>query len=161
MMSNAMAEEAKNETANIQDSEQDGKSLNIGTEIPEPTTKLAKVGYKMPPVEHRFKPGQVGNPGGKPKTKHIRDAALKIGSLDPEKLETYKPKTVFEEMVINAAKVMRNPSRNSSAAIAAFNALADRIDGKPKPSDEELDSNQNKNILVIPSGLMGKQPTEE
>jgi hypothetical protein len=33
----------------------------------------------MPPVEHRFKPGQVANPGGKPTTKHIRDAVLKIG----------------------------------------------------------------------------------
>lgn len=149
------------EATEVTEEATEGKSRTIGNETGEPIREIAKVGYKMPPVEHRFKPGNNANPGGKPKTKHIRDAALKIGSLDPEKLETYKPKTVFEEMVINAAKVMRNPSRNSSAAIAAFNALADRIDGKPKPSDEELDSNQNKNILVIPSGLMGKQPTED
>jgi hypothetical protein len=53
-------------------------------------------------------------------------------------------------------KVIRNPNRNSAAAVAAFNALADRIDGKPKPSDEELDSNANKQVVVIGGGLIGK-----
>ncbi len=156
-----MAEEAKNETANIQDSEQTGKSRTIGNETGKPTTEITKVGYKMPPVEHRFKPGNNANPGGKPKTKHIRDAALKIGGLTAEQLETYQPKTVLEKATVELFKTILNPNRNSSAAVQAFNALADRIDGKPKPSDEELDSNQNKNILVIPGGLMNKQPSEE
>ena len=30
-------------------------------------TKADTVGYKRPPKEHRFRPGQSGNPGGRPK----------------------------------------------------------------------------------------------
>jgi len=136
-----------------------GKSQLNGADSGKPIGEIAKVGYKMPPVEHRFKPGNCANPSGKPKTKHIRDAALKIGSLDPDKLDTYKPKTVFEEMALNVAKILRNPRRNDGAAVAAFNALADRVDGKPKPSDEELDSNANKQVVVIGGGLL-KKPQE-
>jgi hypothetical protein len=136
------------------------KSQGSGPEISKPTTEIAKVGYKMPPIETRFKPGQSGNPSGVRKTKHIRDAALKIGSLDPEKLETYKPKTVIEQMAVEVFKVIRNPNRNSAAAVQAFTALADRIDGKPKPSDEELDSSKNMTVL-IGGGLLRKPYTEE
>jgi hypothetical protein len=160
-----LSEKEKNDTAlvtAIMGDVEGGDSLPTGFDSGKPTTQIAKVGHKLPPIEHRFKPGQSGNPSGKPKTKHIRDAALKIGLLDPVQLDTYKPKTVFEEMVLNAAKVIRNPDRNSAAAIQAFNALADRIDGKPKPSDEELDSNANKQVVVIGGSLIRKnQPTED
>ncbi|WP_295810450.1 DUF5681 domain-containing protein [uncultured Nitratireductor sp.] len=32
-----------------------------------PTPPVPGVGYRNPPVEHRFKPGQSGNPKGRPK----------------------------------------------------------------------------------------------
>jgi hypothetical protein len=155
------SETEKTVTATVKSDDVIGKSQGNGSDSGKPTTEMAKVGYKMPPIEHRFKPGQVANPSGKPKTKHIRDAAIKISGLTAEQLETYKPKTVLEQATVELFKTILNPNRNSSAAVQAFNALADRIDGKPKPSDEELDSNQNKNILVIPGGLMNKQPNEE
>jgi uncharacterized protein DUF5681 len=30
-------------------------------------TKADSIGYKRPPKEHQFRPGQSGNPGGRPK----------------------------------------------------------------------------------------------
>ena len=33
----------------------------------DPAAKIKPTGYKMPPVEHQFKPGESGNPGGRPK----------------------------------------------------------------------------------------------
>jgi hypothetical protein len=105
---------------------------------------------------HRFKPGQSGNPGGKPKIKKYRDAATKIGDLDAEQLENYKPKTVLEAATVAMFKAIMNPSRNSAAAVSAYNSLSDRVDGKPKPSDEELKSSKN-HIVVVGTDLIHKQ----
>jgi hypothetical protein len=142
-------------------SEDNGISHTTADEIVKPTGELQKVGYKMPPVGNRFKPGEQwrGNPGGQPKIKKVRKAMDKIGNLTPEQLETYKPKTILEMAALEMYKTTINPKRNSSAAVQAFNLIADRIDGKPKPSDEELDSNANKQVVVIGGGLIRK-PTE-
>ena len=33
---------------------------------------------RVPPVEHRFKPGQSGNPGGRPKKNHLAELGEKV-----------------------------------------------------------------------------------
>jgi hypothetical protein len=42
-----------------------------GTRLNSESTKEPnyEVGYRRPPTDHQFKPGQSGNPGGRPKTK--------------------------------------------------------------------------------------------
>jgi hypothetical protein len=149
-------EKDEQETRSPQNSQDESNSLITAGNSAKPT---------WPPnqdalLRHRFKPGQSGNPGGKPKTKLIRDAMTKIGSLDAEQLETYKPKTVIERVTLEIYKTMLNPTRNSAAAVQAFNTAADRIDGKPKPSDEELDSSKNMTVL-IGGGLLRRPHTEE
>ena len=46
------------------------------------------VGYKKPPIEHRFKPGQSGNPKGRPKAKP--SVASLLWS------QVYKPITIIQ-----------------------------------------------------------------
>ena len=71
-----------------------------------------------PPVETRFKPGQSGNPNGRPKSKPFADAlraALKAAGDDSKTLET-----VAQALVTKA----------NTGDVAAIKEIADRLDGK-------------------------------
>lgn len=74
-----------------------------------------------PPVEHQFKPGQSGNPGGRPKTKLITQAYQEI----LERVDEMSGKTFAEiiaEVVVQEAK-----SKN----LPAVKEITDRTEGKP------------------------------
>jgi hypothetical protein len=140
---------------------EDCHSHTIGGDSGKSTGEITKVGYRMPPIEHRFKKGQVANPGGHPKTKHVREALMKIMEMPQEKLTTYEPKNGFEELAIAARKIALNPKVETSgalaaAAIAALEKIADRVDGKAKPSDEELNTKNQTQVVMIGGGLIGK-----
>jgi len=62
--------------------------------------KTTKVGYKHPPREHCFKPGQSGNPGGRPKDTLKDYLRHKFTSMTPEEKEKFlkkiSPETQFK-----------------------------------------------------------------
>jgi hypothetical protein len=74
--------------------------------------------------EHQWKPGQSGNPGGRPKTKQVRDALQKLVNelgLEPAVRAIY--------------------TKAAEGDVAAFREIADRLDGKvaqPIAGDDEL-----------------------
>ena len=72
----------------------------------------------MPPIEHRFKPGQSGNPGGRPKGTSI--SAI-MGELRDEKDPKAK-KTIAEKL---ARAFLKNAETNASFA----NIVLDRTEG--------------------------------
>jgi len=78
-----------------------------------------KTGFRGPSPEvgkaTQFKPGQSGNPGGRPKETPITDA-LRQALSDPAELER------FISAVIKKAK---------KGDVKAFQAVSDRIEGKP------------------------------
>lgn len=79
-------------------------------------TEPAKPKYKpTPPVSGRWKPGQSGNPGGRPKSKPYKEALLKVMEKMGASLED-----------IAAAHY----ARALGGDIAAVRELADRLDGK-------------------------------
>ncbi len=73
----------------------------------------AAVGYKSPPREGQWKPGQSGNPGGRPKWKPISEALQHL--VTPKVAEA-----IASELILRAGK----------GDVSAFNALTDRIEGK-------------------------------
>lgn len=88
-----------------------------------------KSGRPMPPVEHRFKPGQSGNPGGRPKSKLLSEAYKKI--LETEiKSGKHKGKT-FAEVI---AQKMAEEATKGKVQPAA--EMADRVEGKPRQAYE-------------------------
>jgi hypothetical protein len=64
-------------------------------------------------LEHQWKPGQSGNPGGRPKTKQVRDALQKL---------------VNELGLEPAVKAIY--AKASEGDVSAFKEIADRLDGK-------------------------------
>ena len=77
-------------------------------------------GGTVPPPEHRFKPGQSGNPGGRPKTKLITQAYREL----LEQLDPKKRKTLAE---ILARKAIQQALKGN---LAALKEITDRTEGK-------------------------------
>jgi len=73
---------------------------------------------------HQFKPGQSGNPGGRPKTTPLTDALCEL--LNKPYPGDAQHRTLAQ--VIAAAQV----TRAAKGSIAHFNAVADRVEGKPR-----------------------------
>ena len=76
--------------------------------------------HRQPPVEHRFKPGQSGNPNGRPK-----------GAKDW--------RTIFNErldMIENSREKIADVviTKALEGDLASFDRLADRTDGKAPQS---------------------------
>lgn len=71
--------------------------------------------------EYKFKPGQSGNPGGRPSYKPVTEAYLRLGELGPGELESYEPKTIWE----HKAKWM-----HLRESVFAAKEIADRVEGK-------------------------------
>ena len=71
----------------------------------------AKVGYKRPPVHSRFKPGQSGNPGGRPKGsqnfKTLLDRILKeeVSLQDgSQSRKITKAEAIMRRLIVGALK---------------------------------------------------------
>lgn len=74
-----------------------------------------------PPVEHQFKPGQSGNPGGRPKSKLITRAYQEIlERVDEKSGKTFAE--IIAEVVVLAAKDKNLP---------AVKEITDRTEGRP------------------------------
>ena len=77
-----------------------------------------EVGYKKPPAETRFKPGQSGNPKGRPKSALYSDALRsKLSEVD----ETDEHQRTYAEILAEQAII-----KAKSGDIQALNHVADR-----------------------------------
>ena len=77
-------------------------------------------GGTVPPPEHRFKPGQSGNPGGRPKTKLLTQAYREL----LEQVDPKERKTLAE---ILARKAVQQALKGN---LAALKEITDRTEGK-------------------------------
>ncbi len=77
-------------------------------------------GGTVPPPEHRFKPGQSGNPGGRPKTMLITQAYREL----LEQLDPKEGKTLAQTLARKAIQQARKGN------LAALKEITDRTEGK-------------------------------
>lgn len=87
----------------------------------------------------RFKPGQSGNPSGKPKTKHITDILGKL--LDAEASEG---KTNAEAIAEELIKLVKDAKQRGYAPM--LKELLDRVEGKV-PDTHKIESDVPINII--------------
>lgn len=87
---------------------------------------------RMPPPEYRFKPGQSGNPGGRPKAKitidRLREIIEKLAFLTRDELQELiaNPKTVMIELQF--ASIMAQAAKSGDYSRMSF--ILDRVVGK-------------------------------
>lgn len=83
-----------------------------------------KVGKGVPPVETRFKPGQSGNPKGRPKSITLSEAYRKmLAQVDEtDELKRTRAEVLAEQMY----------SKAKSGDVSALREIADRVEGKPR-----------------------------
>lgn len=91
---------------------------------------------RVPPVEHRFKPGQSGNPGGMPKgAKYAspRRALLRALGKDADKdTEAAGEDDRLGAMSLDLARQLLEAARNGDAEkVRAIATVIDQAEGKP------------------------------
>jgi hypothetical protein len=108
----------------------------LSDEVPTVTEQPSQQGRPMPPVEHRFQPGESGNPGGLSKKRRISNAMERLLDLSMDELASYQPKTVAEGL---ALAIIRNGSMDPRFTTHALERtegkVADTIrhEGGPQP----------------------------
>jgi hypothetical protein len=85
--------------------------------------KQGNVGYKKPPTQTQFKPGQSGNPGGLPKgTPKVSIALMTLLRSNPS--EEFTPKSRAEQIAYALYQ------RAATGDVSAIKELSDRTEGK-------------------------------
>jgi Family of unknown function (DUF5681) len=104
---------------------------------------------RLPPVETRWKKGQSGNPGGRPKKKPLSDAYRKSLSLviTPEMAKEMRLPAGIAGMTIADVIAMGQAMAAIKGSTIAAREIADRIEGRVDVSEEER--NPGPMIVVI------------
>lgn len=101
------------------------------SEIPPDTQsrESGKAGYKRPPKDKQFKPGQSGNPGGVPKGKRVSTWMAELGEMTPAELKRVERKLPVNGKIAMARIRVAMDSR-SKHGNGATEIILDRTEGK-------------------------------
>jgi len=113
-----------------------------------------------PPVHTRWKPGQSGNPGGRPKSiraglkELLREVAKTKDPVTGKLVPTTKQRLMLDTLFMEAI-AGQNPVR-------AFEAIRDTVDGRPVSSEDidRVDKAQAPQITVNLFQVLGTLPDD-
>lgn len=96
------------------------------------------------PKTGRYLPGESGNLLGspllRPKNIKVTEALIRLMDLSPAERRKYRPKTGYEEMALGLIQSATKGDGKFKQKSHSQALVYDRIEGKPKPSDEEADA---------------------
>jgi len=107
---------------------------------------VARVGYKRPPQHSKFKPGQSGNPSGRPKgalnleTDLTRELSEKIAIREGERcLKVSKQRALLKSMV---AKALKGDTRAAGLVLQLVAKILVLDEAAPAHEHEPLAENE-------------------
>ena len=120
--------------------------MTVTEETPSTVPQLQAVrlpdGSHIPPVETRFKPGQSGNPGGKPKGASTLAPMLRELARNPDE-------DGYGQQAVEIAKRALQAARDGDGkALSAILALMDRTDGPVEKRIEHSGELTTKRVIL-------------
>jgi hypothetical protein len=113
------------------------------------STKKATVGYGRPPVEHRFQPGQSGNPSGRPKgarnfAAELREELAELVSIKhgDKSVEVTRQRAIVKA-VVNAAL-----EGDQRAATIVFGWSSRAFGSEPEPETDQTESDPDDQAIA-------------
>jgi hypothetical protein len=122
----------------------DGGSRRPATRPGSPTTY--SVGYSRPPREHRFKPGQSGNPKGRPKGK--KNTATVLREILDRKVEM-RIGGILRKVCMREAMLMRFAEAALKGDTKAAGFLLQRYDMDETVNDHSTDVATQDELEII------------
>lgn len=126
--------------------------IDVGNEQAKNTRERGGNGGTIPPPEHRWQPGQSGNPKGRPRGRGITDRLRKLVEEDDD-----------GKLAAELAKAATDAARKGDFRF--WNAIVERLDGKVKdaPQDEHRDHSSEPvdtpvDAVAFPSGAIPGVP---
>lgn len=141
---------------------------------PKGSTKLKKLEVSLPPVPvdaspqvkglapYRWQPGQSGNPEGRPKTRHTRQAILKI-IAEAQAAHKKDPlvNTRWEQLMRTLYDRALDEDIKVADLILIMNFLRDGMGEKPSADTEDSGNSTPQVIINIENTRFGKPPIED
>jgi len=134
-----------------------------------PASKKRKTGYKKPPVENQFKPGQSGNPSGRPPGKNLKtilremlaeeipaDTNAVIKRLKAIFPHRFKGGKVPIQEAVNLRLIMQALGDDPKTAFSAIKEIYDRAEGRPAQIIEKIDQQGEeveRQVFRLPGGV--------
>jgi hypothetical protein len=113
------------------------------------STKKTTVGYRRPPIEHQFKPGQSGNPSGRPKgarnfTSDLREELAELVSIKDggSSVQVTRQRAIVKA-VVNAAL-----EGDQRAATTVFGWSSRAFGSEPEPETDETESDPDDRAIA-------------
>lgn len=116
-----------------------------------------KVGYRNPPKDTRWKPGQSGNPNGRPKNTVYLSEMLR-DQLDhvPETIDGEPNAQTWRDLICDS--ILRAAVKGNQPALTK--ELLDRIEGKVT-NKHQIESELPVKILFVPARELLEEQTED
>lgn len=96
-----------------------------------------------------WKPGVSGNPAGSQKNREVTKALKKMLELSKAQREAYKPVNGYEELALSLVKSALDGDGKFRQRAHAQALVYDRIEGKPEPSDKEMEAMKAARTIVM------------
>ncbi len=121
----------------IADPESDAPDARSEKPIAPPETAPYRVGYRRPPIGACFRPGQSGNPRGRPKG--VRNLSTVIAAELKEKVvvtENERPKS-FTKLEVAVKQLVNRAAQGEPRATQLLFALLDAYERRPSLPEPE------------------------